>query len=205
MRLHPVAALAILLVPAAVPAAVTGPASVAVRVYDPGGSERLVAAALAAAAPSLASADVDVTWQICRTADAAAVCRSPLRRGELIVRLVRGGLPRHPRATLPLGDALIDARGGGALATVYVDRVEALARAARADAATLLGRTIAHELGHLLLASRLHSRFGLMRPVWSHEDVRAGHDGDWRFTPQDAGAIHARLQAAEPNIVWGTE
>ena len=46
-------------------------------------------------------------------------------------------------------------------AFVYAERVYARAEGTRVDAGVLLGRVIAHEVGHLLLGSR-HSRFGLM-------------------------------------------
>ena len=67
-------------------------------------------------------------------------------------RAIAGAAAR--RGTLPLGDAMLDRHTGtGVLATIYVDRVEWLARQAGADSRALLGRAIAHELGHLLLAT----------------------------------------------------
>lgn len=191
-------------------AAVTGPASVTVRVYS---AVRLdtpvVQQALAAAQPSLASANVDVTWLVCSKSRA---CNAPLRAGELVVRLVRGGSRKTSAAavhdgSLPLGDAMIDASGSGVLATVYVDRVQQLAASTGADLPTLLGRTIAHELGHLLLGARAHSKYGLMRSFWSREEIARGRRGDWTFTNDDARAIHARRVAGAEgaNIVWGTE
>jgi hypothetical protein len=69
------------------------------------------------------------------------------------------------------------------LATIYVERVRWLARSARADVETLLGRTIAHELGHLLLATNAHGSHGLMRAVWSAAEVRGDRDWDGTFAP----------------------
>lgn len=190
-------------------AAVTGPASVTVRVYNTSTLDApAIQRALVAAQPSLASADVDVTWVVCGTSRA---CSAPLRAGELIVRLVRG--PRNTAATasrdgsLPLGDAMIDAGGKGVLATVYVDRVQQLAATTGAEFPTLLGRTIAHELGHLLLGARAHSKYGLMRSFWSREQVVRGRGRDWTFTRDDARVIYSRRVAGaqNSNIVWGTE
>lgn len=195
-----------LLIPIGAGAAVIGPATVTVRIYNASGVDAAdVRQALVTARPSLASADVDVAWLVC---DGTARCAHPLRPGDLAVRLVRsphaafGGL-------LPLGDAVIHPVAGGVLATVYVDRVEALARAAGTPVPTLMGRAIAHELGHLLLASRAHRKYGLMRAVWSIDEVSRSRSTDWAFTRDDARAIHARRAAragdADGNIVWGTE
>jgi hypothetical protein len=81
-----------------------------------------------------------------------------------------------------------------------------LAAAAGIDAATLLGRAIAHELGHLLMATAAHGSHGLMRPIWSREDLRRGRGGDWMFTPQEIAAIRVRQETARAaaHIVWGT-
>jgi hypothetical protein len=89
-----------------------------------------------------------------------------------------------------LGYSLVDTRlRAGALATVYVDRVAALAAAFRLDVRTLLARAIAHEVGHLLLGTANHAPAGLMRAVWSQHALRHERPGDWIFTPRDAQAM----------------
>jgi hypothetical protein len=98
---------------------------------------------------------------------------------------------------LALGDALVDTHAGrGVLGTLYVDRVQRLAGAARANARTLLGRAIAHELGHLLAATSAHSTYGLMRAVWSRDEVQIGRKRDWAFTRTDVAAIHKRAHTS---------
>ena len=88
------------------------------------------------------------------------------------------------RDTRCLGDALIDAqKGTGVLATVYIDRVLDLARHLDINHPTLLGRTIAHEIGHLLLATNTHSTSGLMRELWSPEELLASRADDWVLRP----------------------
>ena len=82
--------------------------------------------------------------------------------------------------------------GRGTLSTVYVTRVEAMARAAGATADVLLGRVIAHELGHLLIGTARHSSTGLMRAEWSVTELRRRRDDDWRFTPTDVSAMAGR-------------
>ena len=173
-------------------AAVTTGAPITVRLYNAAALERTaVEAALDVARGTLLAALVDVAWERCHE---ERRCEMVMRTPELAVRLVRGPLPRGIHV-LPLGDALVDAHTRtGVLATIYVDRVEWLAAASGQDLATLLGRAIAHELGHLLLATTTHSTRGLMRPVWSREELRLGRPADWAFSAPDVAAIHARLR-----------
>ena len=85
------------------------------------------------------------------------------------------------------------ASGHGVLATIYIDRVEWLAHEAGADSRALLGRAIAHELGHLLLATTTHGPAGLMRAFWSQDEVRRGQPATGRSrrpsSPRIASAI----------------
>jgi hypothetical protein len=73
-----------------------------------------------------------------------------------------------------------------------VDRVHQVAAAADVDATLLLGRAIAHELGHLLVATSVHSKFGLMRAVWSKHEVQLDRPRDWEFTKSEIAAIRRR-------------
>ena len=93
-----------------------------------------------------------------------------------------------------LGDAFVDTSARSAvLATIYVDRVASLAGAADLATHVVLGYAIAHELGHLLLGSNIHSARGLMRAVWRENELRRGEKADWSFMPQDVAAIRQRL------------
>jgi hypothetical protein len=93
-----------------------------------------------------------------------------------------------------LGNALIHSRERtGELATVFIDRTRRVARDLGIDHRVLLGRTIAHELGHLLLATATHATSGLMREVWSLDELTGTRRNDWILGPLDAAAIRDRL------------
>lgn len=203
---HPhLALLFCLLLPATGSAAVVID-SLPVRVYDFGGldapSRRQ---ALHTAGAVLARAGIAVTWHACDNTQPPPVCARATRPGELVLRIVAAhgtgagaasAALRAPASNLTLGDALVDrTTGSGVLATIYVDSVAALGKAAASDVATLLGYAIAHELGHLLLGTTAHGTRGLMRPVWSRDEIRRGHAADWMFTEREAKAIRARLDA----------
>ena len=145
--------------------------------------------ALDVAKDVLAMASVDVAWTICAPGD----CLTP-GPAALKMRIVQsanaGGRDPYRR----LGDALIDRRTKrGVLATVFVDRTRRLAGDLAIDHHALLGHTIAHELGHLLLATTTHSKVGLMREAWSREELMGTRAADWIFAPREVAAIRARL------------
>jgi len=179
-----------------VSAADVGWMTVTVRVYNP---EALPHAeeqrALAMATDVLAPADISLRWAHCHDARAHDPrCGEPMAAGEISLRLVRGLVPPGYAGTLALGEALVEPRRrAGRLATVHVDRVSWLARAAESDAATLLGRAIAHELVHLIAGSGTHGSYGLMRPIWSSRDVAEDRAADWRLSRPDASMLRASL------------
>jgi hypothetical protein len=184
---------------AAVPAPSLAAASdspIVIRTYDASGlPEADRGAALAAAITILEDTGLAVARLACEEVDGAALvhpCRSPLGSHELSLRLVRLA-PTDTGAThVTLGYSLVDTQVRfGSLATVYVDRVADLGVASRIDLPTLLGRAIAHEVGHLLLGTAAHARAGVMRAVWSPEALRRSLAGDWLFTPRDAQALRA--------------
>lgn len=181
--------------------AVTGWTDVVVRVYDANGvMTGTKLAALDEAAKTLEAASIEVIWRVCSTEARVsrregAMCNAPLASGELAIRIVRSPVPPRYQGTLPLGEAMVDTRtGGGVLATIYIDRVEWLAREAGADSRALLGRAIAHELGHLLLATTTHGPVGLMRALWSNDEVRHGRARDWAFAPNELQIIRTRVE-----------
>jgi hypothetical protein len=164
-----------------------------VRVYDNANvSKAALRAALDTAAQTLRPADVEVMWLSCSISSGGR-CTEPLRRGELMVRLVRSGTAPGD-GDESLGTALVDpATGTGVLATVYVDRVERLAQGSAGELGTLLGRAMAHEIGHLLMGRAAHAVRGLMRPRWTHAEVTRNVKADWGFDGPDLRAIRARF------------
>ncbi len=203
---------AILVSPYAIRPALAGAPSAAltVRVYNsstaPAGD---LAETLATAQRILDAAGVSVEWLDCP--HRAADCAVPMGRADATVRIVSVPVPHSYRGLLPMGESVIEPQAhSGSLATIYADRVAWLARAAYADARVLMGRAIAHEIGHLLLGTNSHSRSGLMRARWSEDELRHEMPIDWVFTPGDIRRIResiearAVVQSAATNVMWGT-
>jgi hypothetical protein len=92
-----------------------------------------------------------------------------------------------------LGSAILNRHTGeGAVATVYADRIEALARVSDVAAGAVLGRAMAHELGHLLTGTSSHAKRGLMRALWTSAELRRNLPGDWRFSHDESDRIRRR-------------
>jgi len=58
---------------------------------------------------------------------------------------------------------------------------------------TLLGRVVAHELGHVLLTTMAHSKTGLMRPVFGLKDVLSDDDRVNDLTPDESNRLAVRF------------
>jgi hypothetical protein len=158
--------------------------SLSVRIYDNAGVLTAGRArAIKRATEILGRADLAVDWRECPATGVLTrgACSAPPEPGELAVRLVRS--PKGDPNARALGTALIDrTTGKGTLATVFVDRVTALAQQGRQDQWAMIGGVMAHEIGHLLLGSNSHTDTGLMREIWTLKDLIRNRPDDWLFS-----------------------
>ncbi len=150
-----------------------------VRVYDAASlNERVLTEAKQVAAGLLSDAGASVAWVNCTATSGR--CSGGLRENELVLRLVpeaanKGALGY---ALVPPGNRL------GRYATIYAEGVADLARGFKTRDADLLGYTIAHELGHLLLGRNSHSKRGIMRADWNVWDARRMESRELTFTAE---------------------
>jgi hypothetical protein len=171
-----------------------------IRVYDTtDGASDIRSAAIRTAASIVAEAGISVEWRDCTNDSTQDRCQDTRRRHDLIVRIMPAAAPGTvfrgsslQLRTVPgetnvqLGVAVINpATLSGEMATIFHEQVRTVARRSGVDDAELLGRALAHEIGHLLLRARAHSRTGLMRGVWSIEELTLNRREDWLFAPTD--------------------
>jgi hypothetical protein len=158
-----------------------------IRVYDMTGLDRRERAdAIDVATALLADAGVDADWLDCRRSagNPGSACEPYRRPTDLIVRLVHASTTVSSEASPALGVAVIEpSTRAGTLATIFIDRLRPVARRASVDPTLLLGRTMAHEVGHLLLRTNDHASGGLMRETWTDLELAANRAEDWRFEP----------------------
>ena len=174
-----------------------GPA-VVVRFYKVAAPPEEFNAARRLATRILDAAGITVTWSGCwsESAPIAPACNRPPGPNEVILHIVPATDANARDHRQSLGFSLID--GGtstGTLASVYADRIGALAREADADRVGLLGRAIAHEIGHLLMGTNRHSTRGLMRAVWSKRELQRNSPLDWQFSDEDAHSMRSLIEA----------
>jgi len=175
-------------------------ATVIVRTYDYAnlGVDELGNARIEAA-QIFSSAGISVKWIDCLVPGRTAgePCTDPLLPGrDLMLRLV----DRIPdtgvaaKRTVALGESMVDRdERSGVLMTVDLYPVRAIASRASTGMAVLLGRAIAHEIGHLLLGSAEHGRLGLMRALWSNDELRGLKPANWGFSRREAAQMRQTL------------
>ena len=154
-----------------------------------------LAAARLDAQAVLHDAGVSVVWEDCWVgagppASTPARCQEPLG-GDIVLRLQKAGATGGAKF-VSMGFSLVGTPGAAPfLATVYVDRVESVARGAGIDPRRVLGLAIAHEIGHVLLDSNAHAPSGLMRADWSRHDLRHKDARAWQFLDNEAGRVRS--------------
>lgn len=163
------------------------------RTYDPQGllGERIATAGHAADAV-LREAGVSLQWEHCglpgQELDAHdGVCQLPVAANHLVIRIVAAPATAASGA---LGFTYVDRSPNRSwLATVFADRLIALADRSRLPPELLIGRAMAHEVGHLLLETPAHAKQGFMQASWSDGMLRRNRPSEWLFTPHHAKLI----------------
>ena len=166
-----------------------------VRTYDP---QRLVGDLVTAASRTtdeiMRHAGLVVSWRHCDLPVAAHdPCHLPVAANHLVVRMAAAPATGMPGV---LGFTYVDrSPNRGWLATVFGDRLIALADRTRLPREVLIGRAMAHELGHLLLESSAHAKHGFMQAAWSDAMLLRDRPSDWLFMPREAAQMRASLLA----------
>ena len=172
-------------------------AAVTIRTYNYDGISRVdLLHAREAADRIFRNARIGLHWIDCRIPglDDGEACTDPINEGrEFLLRLLPpSSAPAQGKAQL--GESLLDRnRQSGVLITLDPELIRSIAQKAQSDGATLLGRAIAHELGHLLLGLGAHPRSGLMRAFWSTEEIRGLRPADWQFSGRESAQIRQGL------------
>lgn len=89
----------------------------------------------------------------------------------------------------PGGDVAGEANRQTSRAYVYCNRLEAVSKHLPVNANVILGRVMAHEIGHLLLPPNSHSPVGIMRPHVNFSPV-----GFNSFTDDEARELRRALE-----------
>ena len=192
----------------------TEKSTITLRVYDYAHVNRpALLAAEGEATRIFADAGVNARWLDCPTSHAEwdnfPNCHSAARVNDYAVRVLpKAMVALQKKSQDQLGFA-VDCEGvPHCPASIFYDRVRSLAGGASAPVEILLGRVMAHEIGHLLLGENSHSRTGIMRGSWTdrelsmearHEMLFAAEQSRWMRThlAEQARTWEAQMKVAE--------
>ena len=138
-------------------------------------------------------AGVEVSWRNCgeQSVMEEGVCREIPGSNRFVLHIVPTG---KTASDLVFGVAFLGEDGRGQYCNVFFDRIRDGHRDLGTSTAQLLGTVAAHELGHLLLGSHAHARWGIMEPVWKEEAIRQTGMGTFLFTAEQGESMKARIQ-----------
>lgn len=148
-------------------------------------------------------AGLNIAWTDCWVGGSrqgpAARCEGPVG-GDIVLRLQKTAGTNGSKF-VSMGFSLVETAGATPfLSTVFVDRVQSVARGAGIDARRVLGLAMAHEVGHVLLNNNMHAAHGLMRADWSRNELRRKDAAAWHFLETEAAHLRAAaLQRDEPS------
>ena len=140
------------------------------------------------------SMGVEIRWTNCGAEVDATDARM---RPDFIVRVRVGGhLPKAGATSLEaMGRAFMNVDGSGNMADVYYGAIRELALLDPiAGADQVMGYTMAHELGHLLIGAG-HRPNGLMRAALSKKELDALNRRHLKFNEAEQSAILHKLQS----------
>jgi hypothetical protein len=179
-------------------------ATLTVRLYNTAGvSTETLLSARRSAEQILRDTGLDVVIRHCGRSrspqDPVSACDTPLTSTEVVVRLIES-----PSVETSLPDEtygvtyVVRETGRGWLATVFPDRIESAGLRAGVDPGTLIGRVMAHEVGHLLLGASYHGPAGVMMAEWP-DSILHRRSSDWRFSMAEADRMQRALSvSADP-------
>ena len=151
---------------------------------------------------------IEAEWRECpvgrRQLLATTGCADLLKPTEVVVRIIATPLSSKHQTDDGLGFSYVSKVGNtNVLATVFADAVAKVAARDCVEPGMLLGRALAHEVGHLLLGTTDHSNSGLMRASWTAAQFQRRLD--WSFSRKERQqmqqALVARLKLATPPVV----
>jgi hypothetical protein len=143
----------------------------------------------------LGNAGVEVVWVHCAAPASAGANPCDQDRGptDFWLHMLRRNPPNFYGDVT--GYAVLSPlwKDGEGYAGVSYSKVEAAAKSLDVESSYILGATLAHEIGHLLLGPRCHFRTGVMSPRFGREQLGMAARGELLFTPSQAGRIRKEV------------
>jgi hypothetical protein len=152
------------------------------------------------------SAGLDITWIDCpingEPSDAYPACQADLAPADFVMRIISPEMAvQYSWPRMRMGYAVTNCTPDltGCWAAVSYRRVQDLALKADVSPALVLGKTMAHELGHLLLGPS-HSETGIMRAELDDGDFGSGRLPSLVFLAAQREHLRAAVVAARATL-----
>jgi hypothetical protein len=140
----------------------------------------------------LADAGVSAGVKLCR-GNLAVSCEGDSGGGKhLVIRLVAGRAKTIDNVHRPILGLAFAGAEGGTLTSVFLERVQESAAAAKVPWEIVAAEVAAHEAGHLLLGPGAHTTRGLMKAKWDQMDYQTIYAHRFRFSDEQAHQLTAR-------------
>jgi hypothetical protein len=144
-------------------------------------------------------ANIDVIWLQCPQDSLAQTAFGRCSEASFPAHLhLRIALRSHGANKFVVGMSFLSAEGEGCYADLFYEPVLELQRENHIGAAIILGHAMAHELGHLLLGTNSHSRYGLMRAQWNRNDLAQAARTNLSFSPEESTRMRSRFTQDDP-------
>jgi hypothetical protein len=171
-------------------------ADVVVHYYNEANvSSFALAEAIRVANVAFRRAHLDVRWINCHR-EAQGTCSSNSTDRAYLDILIQPSNPPSPgnaSRTFSMGQSIVVPGSTSTYAKIFMSKVRQYAEATDVPIASVLGLAIAHEAGHLLLATSAHSGNGVMKAMWTRADRHLVAGGHFAFQSQEARSMRLRL------------
>ena len=137
-------------------------------------------------------AGIAMSWKNCSQGALSGSGRCALSQEDSSVLFVRIVARSRSLSGEAFGVAFVGKSGRGQQADVFYSGIQQMGGTAT-QSGKLLGHVIAHELGHLLLGMKSHSRAGIMQAQWSSGVLRQIYEGCLTFDKRQSNIMRAQL------------
>ena len=139
----------------------------------------------------LDAAGIEITWLECP-------CQPELGPNEFWLHLLKNRPSRIRGDATGFAVLMHGQDGAVSYAGVVWPAVEEVASNLESEVSDVLGATVAHEIGHILLGSKAHTRGGIMSSRFERVEMRMAANGELRFSPDQAQRMRANAEASRP-------
>lgn len=120
------------------------------------------------------------------------VCSQPLSADRIVLQFLPGQPARRVHS---VGTSTVDVETGAASIVVFAELAASIAKDSGWSWPELLAHLAGHEIGHVLLASKEHTRTGIMRAVWSTAELGMLRHPQAMFNSEQSKKMQKNLTA----------